>query len=49
MASKLESYVTDPIYGIWRNNVMLIADDGDNANHLKQSQTAAVNLAASEV
>ena len=49
VASKLESYVTDPIYGIWRNNVMLIADDGDNANHLKQSQNAAVNLAASEV
>lgn len=40
IATKLESYMTDPIYGIWRNNVMVIADDGDNSKHLYQSESA---------
>lgn len=38
VATKLESYMTDPIYGPWRNNVLAIADDGDSAQHLKQSE-----------
>lgn len=44
VASKLESYMTDPSYGIWRNNVMVIADDGDSAQHLEQAQSAIANL-----
>lgn len=44
IASKLESYMKDPIYGIWRNNVMAIADDGDSAQHLEQTQKAIANL-----
>ncbi|MDE7349795.1 MAG: type IX secretion system sortase PorU [Muribaculaceae bacterium] len=40
VATKLESYMTDPIYGNWRNNVMAIADDGDSAQHFIQSQQA---------
>ncbi|MDE5848856.1 MAG: type IX secretion system sortase PorU, partial [Muribaculaceae bacterium] len=44
VASKLESYMTDPIYGIWRNNVMAIADDGDSAQHFIQSQQAIDSL-----
>lgn len=46
VASKLEAYMTDPVYGIWRNNVMVIADDGDSANHLKQAQSAITNMMA---
>ena len=40
IATKLESYMTDPIYGQWRNNVMMIADDGDSAQHLDQTESA---------
>ncbi|MDE7421173.1 MAG: type IX secretion system sortase PorU [Muribaculaceae bacterium] len=46
VASKLESYVTSPAYGTWRNNVMVIADDGDNAQHLEQAQKAIKNMMA---
>ena len=47
VASKLEAYMTEPAYGIWRNNVMVIADDGDLAQHLKQSEKAIINLMSS--
>ncbi|MDE6379136.1 MAG: type IX secretion system sortase PorU, partial [Muribaculaceae bacterium] len=46
VASKLEAYMTEPIYGIWRNNVMVIADDGDSANHLRQAQSAISSMMA---
>lgn len=46
VADKLEAYMTDPIYGAWRNNVMVIADDGDNAAHFNQSQKAIENMKA---
>ena len=38
MAAKIEKYVKDPNYGAWRNKVMIIADDGDNGQHLDQAQ-----------
>lgn len=38
VADKLEAYMSAPDYGVWRNNVMSIADDGDNASHLSQAQ-----------
>ncbi len=44
VATKLESYMAEPIYGLWRNNVMVIADDGDSAQHLKQSESAIINM-----
>lgn len=44
VASKLEEYMTNPSYGIWRNNVMVIADDGDLAQHLLQSEKAIKNM-----
>lgn len=47
VASKLESYMTEPSYGSWRNNIMMIADDGDLAQHLLQSQKAITNMMAS--
>ena len=38
MVAKIEKYVTQPVYGNWRNRVMLIADDNDNAIHLMQTE-----------
>ncbi len=38
MTDKLISFVTEPDYGGWRNNVLLLADDGDNAIHAEQMQ-----------
>lgn len=38
IAQKLEDYIMETDYGIWRNNVMVIADDGDRAAHLLQAQ-----------
>lgn len=38
MATKVEKYAANPDYGPWRNKVMLIADDSDNAQHLDQAQ-----------
>ncbi|MDE6523542.1 MAG: type IX secretion system sortase PorU [Muribaculaceae bacterium] len=49
VASKLESYVDNPKYGAWRNNVMLIADDGDSAQHLLQAQKAIKNMISNSV
>ncbi len=44
MASKIEKYVKNPNYGAWRNKVMIIADDGDNGNHLAQAEAVYDNL-----
>ncbi len=47
LASKLEDYMTNPSYGIWRNNVMMVADDGDYSQHLLQSETTIKNMMSS--
>ncbi|MDE6022179.1 MAG: hypothetical protein K2G13_01625, partial [Muribaculaceae bacterium] len=44
VADKLEAYMTQPNYGIWRNNVLVIADDGDSANHLKQAESSVTHM-----
>ncbi|MDE5585562.1 MAG: type IX secretion system sortase PorU, partial [Muribaculaceae bacterium] len=44
VAAKLEAYMTNTSYGIWRNNVMMIADDGDTAQHLYQAQSAISSM-----
>lgn len=44
MAAKISGYVQNPVLGPWRNNVMLIADDGDNAIHLTQSEKVYSSL-----
>ncbi|MDE5839442.1 MAG: type IX secretion system sortase PorU, partial [Muribaculaceae bacterium] len=38
LVDKLETYMSNPLYGTWRNNVMVIADDGDEAAHLDQAE-----------
>lgn len=35
---KLISYTTDPGRASWRNNIMMIADDQDNGQHLEQTE-----------
>lgn len=36
--AKLETYVKYPSLGVWRDNVMVIADDQDNGEHLTQAE-----------
>lgn len=38
MADKLINFVENPGQGGWRNNVMMIADDGDYGVHLEQNE-----------
>lgn len=39
MVDKLTTFVNNPDYGAWRNNVLILADDGDHAVHAEQSQS----------
>lgn len=36
---KLIGYYTNPDYGVWRNNVMISSDEGDNFTHLFQAES----------
>lgn len=38
MVDKLIKYVTEPDFGAWRNQVMILADDQDNGIHLDQAE-----------
>ena len=40
---KIAKYINDPDYGPWRNNALIIADQGDNNTHIYQGQ-ALCNL-----
>lgn len=42
--AKLEKYVKSPALGAWRNNVLVIADDEDNAAHLDQAEVVINRL-----
>lgn len=42
--AKLEKYVLNPKLGAWRNNVMVIADDQDNGDHLLQAERVVTAL-----
>ena len=44
---KLIAYTKDPGKASWRNNVMLIADDGDNGDHLDQTEKMYSSMIAS--
>lgn len=45
---KLEEYVLNPDFGAWRNNLIVIADDQDNATHLNQAEKVVETLRSSE-
>lgn len=40
VVDKLYSYVQDGDYGTWKNNVIMVADDGDSGTHMSQSDSA---------
>ncbi|MCM1005978.1 MAG: type IX secretion system sortase PorU [Prevotella sp.] len=44
MADKLIKFVTEPDYGAWRNNVLILADDGNGNEHARQSQSMYTNM-----
>lgn len=46
-ADKLVNYVKNPEKASWRNNVMMIADDQDNGQHLEQTEKMYANMIAS--
>lgn len=37
VVNKLVKYVTKPNYGSWKNQVLMVADDENNGEHMKQS------------
>lgn len=45
---KLISYTTDPERASWRNNVMMIADDQDNGQHLEQTEKMYAAMSRSD-
>lgn len=40
VVDKLIDYVTEGDYGTWKNNVIMVADDGDSGVHMTQSDNA---------
>ncbi len=44
---KMEQYLTKSTRSPWRNVVLTLADDGDNSDHVKQTETFVYNLLAS--
>lgn len=48
MADKIVKYIETPDFGSWRNQVMLIADDGDYGYHIDQSQDVYTRLNRTE-
>ena len=39
VVNKLVKYVTSPIYGSWKNQVLMVADDENKGDHMIQSDT----------
>ncbi len=39
VVNKLVKYVSKPVYGAWKNQVLMVADDENNGVHMKQSNT----------
>ena len=44
VVDKLYEYVTEGDYGAWKNNVIMVADDGDSGAHMTQSEDALDNF-----
>ena len=43
VVNKLVKYVTTPIYGSWKNQVLMVADDENSGDHMIQSNTFIKN------
>lgn len=39
VVEKLYKYVTQPNYGAWRNQAILVADDGNSGTHMRQAES----------
>lgn len=48
MVSKIEEYMKSPGEGAWKNNILLIADDQDNAAHLLQTEKEVEEMMQTE-
>lgn len=46
MVDKLYRYVNESRHGSWKNNVLMIADDEDDAIHMKQSENIIATMKA---
>lgn len=44
VVDKIINFVTNPDPGSWKNNVLMIADDGDSGTHMDCSEEAIVNM-----
>lgn len=47
-ADKLIAYTTDPGKAPWRNNVLMLADDQDNGQHLEQTEKMYAGMIGSQ-
>ncbi|MBD5224416.1 MAG: type IX secretion system sortase PorU [Bacteroidales bacterium] len=45
--NKILTYIDNAPTGLWRNNVVILADDGNNNRHLTQSESMCRNMEAS--
>ena len=41
VVEKLYNYVNKPHYGAWRNQAILVADDGNSGTHMRQAESVA--------
>lgn len=46
VVDKLMSYVTQPDYGWWKNNALIVADDGNSGVHLEQAEDMVASMRA---
>ncbi len=46
VVDKLVNYVTQPDYGWWKNNAMIVADDGNSGAHLEQAEDMVAAMRA---
>ena len=46
VVNKLEKYITKPSYGAWKNQIMFVADDENDGDHMEQSDTMIVRARA---
>lgn len=48
MADKIRNFVENAELGVWRNKIMIIADDEDNGVHLRQAENAYSQIMKSD-
>lgn len=46
VVDKLIEYVTGEDFGSWKNNIVMLADDGDNVQHMQQAENTITQMLA---